>query len=198
MANIQGNINQLLTLAGAGFYGLNKLKEPAIQKAKEQFETLKKAKLDFESQPEYEEYTKTEMVKPEWTKENTENLKEPMNLSSENLIGKHKGIKEVKDLTQSFFTEEGPAFDKWQAAKTKAALKSPEALKAKEDATKQMKEILAKNKAMQSMQTKGLNKIKQKDEYEALYKAIYKKLPGLDSETADELVRRYKDTNKGE
>ena len=186
MANIQGSINQLLTLAGAGAYGLNKLKEPAIQAAKEQFETLKKAKLDFESQPEYEEYTKSEMVKPEWTKENTENLKEPTNLSSGNLIGKNKGIKEVKDLTKSFFEEEGPAFSKWQTARTKAALRSPEALKAKEDSQKAYKEILAKGKAMRSMQTQGLNKIKQKDEFEALYEDISKKYPGISQEAADE------------
>ena len=189
MANIQGNINQLLALTSAAAYGAVNSKEPDIQKAKEKVAQAKEMKEDLRET--YKDYYNVAL------EDAPENIKEPEGLSSKNLAGIKQGIQESEDLVQKVF-KEGQRASAWQAKKQREIIKSPEFQKAKEDAQKAMKEILAKNKAMQSMQTKGLNKIKQKDEYEALYDSVAERYPGISQEAADELVRRYTKMDKGE
>ena len=202
MANIQGSINQLLTLAGAGAYGLHKTAEADLNTAKKIYDIYKADTSNAEAS-----FLKSADAAKEFMEKHPEaEVKDAMNFvynpeedapvvfetggGEENRVEVEakllkKGIPGLKKLTErysgSYPAQEQRIQNAYHTAKNK-----------------QYESIEAGQKALERMRERGLTKIKQKDDFEALYEDISKRYPGISQEAADEIVRKYTKMDKGE
>ena len=191
MASIQGNINQLLTLAGAGAYGLRKIAESDLATAKDIYNISKAqgAKEYARAEKGFQEAVKKS---DEFEKANPK-AKEAMNMvynpeedapsptppGSMTALDKlkeaseeKKGIPGLKRLTK-FYKDYVPETGEEYKRATAQINKSVEAGK----------------KAMERMRANGLGKVKVKHDFEDLYDKIAEDLPGISQEAAEYAVR---------